>query len=202
MKTWTPIIALLLIFSGCAPKDYIYVYESEEAGDVKVKSTSFNANDFRFNCNVGWDTAIVDKEKTVPMSLTLKVIGQHQFWPKNLKFELYFNDQRVKLTDSVKFNITTVIDDKISNFKCTENEIDIPRLLEKLKKQESIPDSVAYYTLVGTYRKYDVGNKVNPDKFKIMVKAIWDKGSESNEVNYFLKKVEKEEYHMPVRPFG
>ncbi len=196
------VIGLLLIFSACTPKEYIYFYENDVADDVKAKGGSFTANDFKFNCNISWDTIILDKEKAVPISLALVFKGQHQFWPKDLRFELYFNELKIKLSDSIKFNITAVIDDKISNFKYTENEINIPKLLQKLKQQETIPDSTKYFSIVGSYEKYGVGNKTNPDKLKIIVKAFWDKGSDSKEMNYSLKKVEKEEYHMPVRPFG
>ncbi len=202
LKIGILIIGLPLIFSKCVPKDYVYTYVSADSESGQVKAIPFTGNDFRFNCNLSWDTVIVNKEKAVPVLLTLIINGQHQYWPKGLRFELYYNDQRIKLSDSVKFNVTTVLDNRVSYFRAVKNTINIPELLLKLKLEEQIPDSVSYFSIAGSYKTCAVANKTNPDNLKITIKAFWDKGSDSKQMNYILKKVEKQDYHLPVRPFG
>lgn len=207
MKNIIILICLLLIilnYTSCKPKEHIYVYENEEDLQGKVKDVPFSANDFRLKFDLGTDSIIVEKEKTEPISIKLVFIGQYQYYPTDLRFEVFINNEKITLSDTVRYNITTVLDDHVTYFKDSSTILNIPELITKLKKEKNLPENVNYFSVVSAYPRYYIGNTTNPDSIKIKVILFWDKGKSITEKNYILKKIEfrKEEYHLPIRPFG
>lgn len=197
-------VLVILSFTKCTPKEYIYFYENQEDVAGKAKEVQFTANDFKLKFDLGTDSVIVDKEKTAAISLKLFFIGQYQYYPTNLSFEVYVNNKIIKLSDTVRYHITTVIDDHVTYFKDSSTVLNIPELITKLKKEKNLSADINYYSVVSAYPRYYIGNKINPDSIQIKVKLFWDNGKSVTEKNYILKKIEyrKEEYHLPIRPFG
>lgn len=198
------ILIVILCFTRCAPKEYVYYYENQEDLQEKVKDVPFTANDFRFKCDLSTDSKIVDKEKTEPISLKLIFIGQSEYYPPNLRFEVYVNNIKITLSDTVSYNITTVIDDHVTYFKDSSTVFNIPDLIAKIKKEKNLPADLKYFSVVSAFPRYYIGNTSNPETIQIKVKTFWDNGSNILEKNYILKKheIKKEKYHLPIRPFG
>jgi hypothetical protein len=207
MKNIFIIISLILVifsFTNCTPKECIYVYENQEDDAGKVKNVPFNANDFRVKFDLGTDSIIIKKEKTEPISIKLVFIGQHQYYPPNLRFEVYVNENKIELSDTVRYSISTVIDDHVTYFKDSSTVLNIPELITKIKIENNLRSDLNYFSVVSAYPRYYIGNTINPDTVKIKIITFWDNGQSILEKIYILKKIEyrKEEYHLPVRPFG
>ncbi|MBI5541437.1 MAG: hypothetical protein HY951_15335 [Bacteroidia bacterium] len=194
----------ILNFTSCEPKEYIYYYEDQENIQNKVTEVPFKANDFRLKLDLGTDSIIVDKEKAAPISVKLVFIGQHQYYPPNLRFEVFVNNKQIKLADTICYNITTVLDDHVTYFKDSSTILNIPEIISKLKKEKNLPADLNYFSVVSAYQRYYIGNTTNPDTINVLIKTFWDTGKSITEKKYILKKVEnkKEEYNLPIRPFG
>jgi hypothetical protein len=197
-------VLVILSFTKCTPKESFYIYENQENIQGKSEDIPFNPNDFELKLELGTDSVILDKEKTAAISIKLFFIGQYQYYPPNLNFEVYINNKKITLSDTIKYHITTVIDDHVTYFKDSANTLNIPELITKLKKEKNLPADLNYFSVISVYPRYYIGNKTNPDSIQIKVKLFWDNGNSITEKNYILKKVEykKEEYHLPIRPFG
>lgn len=199
------LLLTILIFTSCTPKEYIYRYESDEDVSATTKKVPFNPNNFEVKFDLSVDAIIENKDKAVPLSVKLLLFGEHQYYPKNLRVELYVDDKKIMLNDTISYNITTVTEDHVTYFKDTTNSLNIPDLISNLKKEKSLPDSLVYFEVTSIYKRYYLENTSNPEKIQLKVKTFWEGGSDVKEINYTLKKVEKpkkEEYKLPVRPFG
>lgn len=195
----------ILIFTACTPKEYIYRYESEEDISGKVKEVPYNPNNFKVKCSLDADSIIEDKDKVVALSVHLALLGEHQFYPKNLKVELYVDGKKIMLNDTIHYNITTVTNDRVTYFKDTTTSLNIPDLISNLKKEKNLPDSLIYFDVISSYKRYYIGNTTNPPTIQIKVKTFWDGGEAVKEINYTLKQFEKPkkgEYKLPIRPYG
>ena len=200
------ICRLLVIFNftKCAPKEYYYFYEDQDNLQNKIKEVPFTANDFKLKFTLGTDSVIKEKENTEAISLMVMFIGQHQFYPPNLRFEVYLNNEKITMSDTVSYKITTVVDDRVTYFTDTSTIFNIPDLIAKIKKEKNLPTDINYFSVISVFPRYYIGNTLNPESIQIKVKTFWDNGSSILEKSYILKKVEyrKEKYHLPIRPFG
>jgi hypothetical protein len=188
----------------CSPKEHYYIYEEQEDSQDKIKEIPFNVNDFRIKFSLGTDSIIKDKEKTEAIAIQLVFIGQYQYYPPNLRFEIYLNNEKITMSDTISYNITTVIDDHVTYFTDTSTVFNIPELIERIRQEKKLSTDLTYFSVVSAFPKYYIGNTTNPESFQIKIKTFWDNGSAILEKNYKLKKVEyrKGKYHLPVRPFG
>jgi hypothetical protein len=197
-------LLVLFNFTKCSPKEYFYYYESGEDIQENAKDVPFTANDFRLKFDLGTDSIIKDKEKTAAISVKLIFIGQCQYYPPNLRFEVYINNEKISLSDTVNYTITTVIDNHVTYFKDSSTVFNIPDLIAKIKKEKNLPADLKYFSVISSFPRYYIRNTTNPDSIQIKVITFWDNGKSILEKKYILKKVEykKEKYHLPIRPFG
>jgi len=197
-------LLVLLNFTKCSPKEYYYHYENQDDFQNKVKEVPFKANDFKLKFDLETDSIIKDKDKTSAISIKLIFIGQYQYYPPNLRFEVYLNNEKIILADTINYKITTVINDHVTYFTDSSAVFNVPELIAKIKKEKNLPADLKYFSVISAFPRYYIGNTTNPDSIQIKVKTFWDNGSDILEKKYILKKVEyrKEKYHLPVRPFG
>lgn len=201
------LLLALFVFSNCGPskpKEYIYYYEKTEAPEEPKVKAAYHDNNFRVKCELGLDSVIKNKGIVSPLSVKLFFLGRYQYYPKNLRFELYVDNKRIILFDTVSYHITTVIDDHVTYLKDTSTILNIPELITRIKAENNLSDSLKYFEVISVYPRYYLGNTANPETVHMKLKLIWDGGEETSEMNYILKKVEytKEEYRLPIRPYG
>lgn len=207
MKTGFSAITIVLftafIFSNCSDKKYGYTYFEEGVDLNTVKGVSFKPNDFDINFQLTLDSIILDKEKPAPVFVNVKISGQQQYWPKDLKIEIYCNDKRVLIKNTEKkFSVSSVINDRVSYFAVNSSEFNIPEVIDKLKKAQNIPDSINYFKVTsGLNSEYFVSDS-NPEKITVRLKASWNGGSEITEKTFILTRVDITKYRVQPRFYG
>lgn len=197
------VLFVTLVFSNCSNKKYGYTYFEEGEDLNTVKEVPFKPNDFRINFRLELDSVILDKEKPSPVLVNVKISGQHQFWPEDLKIEIYCNEKRVHIKDSEKkFSVSSVINDRVTYFDISSSEFNIPDLIANLKKEHSIPDSVNYYKVTAGMTSEYFMNDSNLEKITVKLKATWNGGSETTEKTFILTKVDITKYRAHSRWYG
>lgn len=207
MKTGFSVITIVLftvfVFSNCSNKKYGYTYFEEGVDLNTVKAVPFKPNDFDINFRLALDSVILDKEKPSPLFVDVKISGQHQYWPKDLKIEIYCNDKRILIKDTEKkFSVSSVINARVKYFSVNLSEFNIPEVIDKLKNEHNIPDSVNYFKVTsGLDSEYFVSDS-NPEKITVKLKASWNGGSEITEKTFILTKIDITKYRVQPRFYG
>jgi hypothetical protein len=196
-------LCAIMIFTGCSDKKYGYTYFEEGEAVNAVKQIPFTPNDFKINFRLALDSVILDKDKPARVLVEVKISGQHQYWPRDLKMEVYCNDEKMSLTDSVKkYSISSVINDRVSYFTSNSSDFNIPELIGRLKQEHGIPDSINYYSVTCGLNSEYLKNDSNPERMTIKVKALWKDGSETMEKTFILTKVDITKHHARPRWYG
>lgn len=197
------LLAVALVFSKCSNKKYGYTYLEEGEELNTVKEVPFKANDFRINFRLALDSVILNKEKPAPVFVKVNISGQQQYWPKDLKIEIYCNEKRVQFQDSIiKFSVSSVINDQVRYFDMNASDFVVTTLVEKTKQEHNIPDSVNYYKVACSLNTEHFVNDSNLKEIKVKLKAIWNRGTETIEKNYILTKVDITKYPSNPRLYG
>lgn len=198
------LLIMLMILTKCTPEKYVYFYENQDETKGKVKEVPYTSNDFRVNLDIATDSIIKEKDEVQNIYINFSFNGQFQYYPPNLKFEIYCNDEKIEVSDTIYYNITTVIDDHVTCYNDTNTALNIPELIQKLKAEKNLATELNYFSVVSAFPKCYIGNTTNPEKIEIKVKMVSDSVSNVITKTFNLKKTEinDEEYHLPVRPFG
>ncbi len=190
------ISSLISLLPFCTPKKVYYEY----SGFSSIDLFPGDKNSVSFKFALKLDRTINAPGEPVKIFLETSFNGEHQYYPKNLRFEFYRDDKRIPYSDTSDVTVTTVLDGRVSYFPMKESCNDIAALIPRVKREKAIPDSVIYFVVSGVYRNNELMSGPAPDKINIKVKIFWENGSLEKDYPFELREIE---YGTPTnRPFG
>jgi hypothetical protein len=206
MKT-SRIVALLflavLFFCNCANKKYGYTYLDENEASGKATTAPFKANDFKLSVRLALDTILLDKTTPSTFKVHVKLSGQYQYWPMDIKLNVWCNDKPVPLKAIDKpFSVSSVINGRVEYMNTTAPDFNIPLLIENIRKKYNLPDSVHYFKLTSGLESEPVIQDENAETIQVKVLVKWKGGSEALEKTYRLTKVDITKYPVRSRLYG
>lgn len=195
------IILSSLLFLRCDDSSLADYYSYLQIVEGQPKATPVDNSKIHVHFQIAENIKITDTSKTENLNVQISFNGLIQVFPKDFHFELYANDQKITLPDTINYTITTVIDNSVRYFKSEEISFKVQEVLDSIKKKNSIPDSISYFSVAGIIQNIPLNNTHNPSILKLHLKAF-SKGSifYDKEQVYELKRPRL--YKTRSRPFG
>lgn len=195
------IILASLLFIRCddsAPANY---YSYLQIVKEQPQVTAVDERKLTIHFGTTENIKLTDTSKTENIKTQISFHGLIQAFPQDLHFELYANDQRIALPDTIHYSITTVVDNSLKYLKSEETSLRVKEILDSARKKNNVPDSISYFKISGIMQNIPLNNTHNPSLLTLRLKAI-SKGNTfyDKEQVYELKRPTL--YKTRSRPFG
>jgi hypothetical protein len=192
----TPALFFARCDEGKLADYYVYAEVTKEKPTAKVVPQKIFSSEF----GIADGFRVSNPEKVGGIKAEVHFSGLPADFPAGLQFELYADDKKIEMPDTIDYTITTVIN-SVRYFKYKATSLNINDVVTSVKRENNIPDSITYFSVAGIFNNIIINQPRDPRKITLALKTLIN-GRVVLERSHTYELTRPKLYNVRSRPFG